>query len=305
MQLILPQGRERPETWKPADKLGDDEAVDQFIRRKKSFPYCGRLIAMPSNRDPMTGNRSQRTWDYPIETSVDFPAMPDSIELARQAEYYVWNNMLMPDGVHQYKYTAPLVIPFSFRLHAFDEEFCPEGALTLLKLGARLHAFILPINTNKEDVTLEAEVPSAQVEPSKNDKDKEAQAEANQGLGIAGQGKDRIFNPVTLRLEIIFTTNDGPGIACTGYVKSVNVKFNGPWLRGPDESTNLPSSGDFSFEFVHRPGHYNTLGFEYAHNTGKSSKYLGKQPQAYAHVVKQFLFNTRHLSKVGSYTGFR
>lgn len=285
-----------------------NEAVDQFIRRKKSFPYCGRLIAMPSNRNELTGDRSQRTWDYPIETSVDFPAMPDSIELARQAEYFVWNNMLMPDGVHQYKFTSPLVIPFSFKLHAFDEEFCPEGALTLLKLAARLHAFILPVNPTKEDILLTAEMPAsaqAATTPPKDATSQEAKAEANEGFAIRGDKQDRIFNPVTLRLEIIFTTNDGPGIACTGYVKSVSVKLNGPWLRGPDESTNLPSSGDFSFDFVHRPGHYNTLGFQHAQNTSSDKRTLGGQPQAYAHVVKQYFYNTRHLAKTGSYTGFR
>jgi hypothetical protein len=301
--INLPQGRERPEQWTTdMTPYNSENPVDEFIRRKKSFPYCGRLIALPTSANVL----SKKTFDFLVETSVDFPAMPDSIELARQAEYYVLNSMLTPDGVHQYKWTTPLVIPFSFRLHAFDEEFCPEGALTLLKLAARLHAFILPINLGKDDVEIQAQIPGAPAAPGNDATNQESRAESTEPIALGGfENVDRIYNPVTLRLEIIFTKSEGPGIACTGYIKSVNVKLNGPWMRGPEDSTNLPTSADFSFEFVHRPGHYNTLGFQYAMGQAKPGSDLRSQPQAFAHTVKSFFYNTRHLAKVPSYAGFR
>ena len=106
-------------------------------QRSQSTASCGRLIAMESGCtqgfDPFTG-----TTDY---LKINFPCMPDSIELARSAEYMVVPSQVMPDGLHQYKWTNPLVIPFSFKLHAFDEEFCPNGALSLLETVALLHSF--------------------------------------------------------------------------------------------------------------------------------------------------------------------
>ena len=106
-------------------------------QRSQSTASCGRLIAMESGCtqgfDPFTD-----TTDY---LKINFPCMPDSIELARSAEYMVVPSQVMPDGLHQYKWTNPLVIPFSFKLHAFDEEFCPNGALSLLETVALLHSF--------------------------------------------------------------------------------------------------------------------------------------------------------------------
>jgi hypothetical protein len=227
------------------------------------------------------------------QTSIDFPAMPDSIELARSADYQVLSNVILPDGVHQYKGTRPLEIPFSFRLHSFDEDFCPHGAYSLLQLSARLHSFILPIDTSggKSSITAKAGVPDSNTEGQQ-----EAKAVApDGGIGFAHIGGEKIFNPVTLRLELIFTGQTTPGIACTGYVREVNVKLNGPWLRGPGKSSNLPSSGDFSFIFVHRPGHGNRFNID--------SKNLDLQPQAYADTVKEKLYNTRSLVQVANYQG--
>jgi hypothetical protein len=80
---------------------------------------------------------------------INFPSMPDSIELARQAEYKVRTSFLMPDGIHVYKWTEPLIIPFSFGLHHSDAEYCgDEGPLALMKLAAKFESLVLPINNN-------------------------------------------------------------------------------------------------------------------------------------------------------------
>ena len=80
--------------------------------------------------------------------SFDFPSMPDVVELARSADYYVNYSPVMPDGMHQYRGTKPLEIPLAFKLHAMDRTFCPYGALTLLQLAARLHSFVLPLTSD-------------------------------------------------------------------------------------------------------------------------------------------------------------
>jgi hypothetical protein len=56
----------------------------------------------------------------------------------------------MADGIHYYKGVRPLDIPFSFRLHAFDKDFCPNGVYTMLQLAGRLHAMALPIDTGEK-----------------------------------------------------------------------------------------------------------------------------------------------------------
>jgi hypothetical protein len=263
--------------------------VDATLRRPASFPFSGRLIALPTSRSLAVG----QTLDLIDQISIDFPAMPDSIELARSAEYQVLSNVILPDGVHQYKGTRPLEIPFSFRLHAFDQDYCPNGSYSLLQLAARLHSFILPIDTSGGNVSITAQ---AGVSASNTEGQQEAKAVApDGGLGFAHIGGEKIFNPVTLRLELIFTGQTTPGIACTGYVREVNVKLNGPWLRGPGKSSNLPSSGDFSFVFVHRPGHGNRFNI----NTTN----LDTQPQAYAQTVKEKFYNTRSLVQVANYQG--
>jgi hypothetical protein len=263
--------------------------TDATIRRPASFPFSGRLIALPTSRSLAVG----QSLDLIDQISIDFPAMPDTIELVRSAEYQVLSNVILPDGVHQYKGTRPLEIPFSFRLHSFDQDYCPNGAYTLLQLAARLHSFILPIDTSGGNVSITAK---AGVSPSNTEGQQEAKAVApDGGIGFNHIGGEKIFNPVTLRLELIFTGQTTPGIACTGYVREVSAKLNGPWLRGPGKSSNMPSSGDFSFIFVHRPGHGNRFNI----NTTN----FDSQPQAYANTVKEKLYNTRSLVQVANYQG--
>jgi hypothetical protein len=263
--------------------------IDATIRRPASFPYSGRLIALPTSRSLAVG----QSLDLLDQISIDFPAMPDSIDLVRSADYQVLSNVILPDGVHQYKGTKPLEIPFSFKLHSFDQDFCPNGAFTLLQLAARLHSFILPIDTSGGNAEIHAKAPAP--EGNTDDQQQAKAVSPDGGLGFTHVGGEKIFNPVTLRLELIFTGQTTPGIACTGYVREVSVKLNGPWLRGPGKSSNLPSSGEFGFVFVHRPGHGNRFSI----NTGN----FDLQPQAYANVVKEKLYNTRSLVQVANYQG--
>lgn len=265
--------------------------TDATIRRPSSYPYSGRLIALPSSRSLAVG----QTLDLHDQISIDFPAMPDSIELTRSAEYTVLSNMILPDGVHQYKGTRPLEIPFSFRLHAFDEAFCPNGSYTLLQLAARLHSLILPIDTSGGKTTITAK---AGTTSGNTESEQEARAVApDGGLGFTADlaAKQNVFNPVTVLLQLIFTEQNSPGISAIGYIREVSVKLNGPWLRGPGKSSNLPSSGDFSFTFVHRPGHGNAFNLQ--------STDFDLQPQAYANTVKERFYNTRSLVQVANYQG--
>lgn len=264
--------------------------TDATIRRPKSFPFSGRLIALPTSNSLEVG----RSLDLSDAISIDFPAMPDSIELTRSTEYFVQNSVFMPDGIHQYKGTKALEIPFSFSLHSYDEDFCPNGAYTLLQLAARLHSFTLPIDGGDGDTAIFAK--AGDQNTSNHEGSQEARAASpDGGLGFTHIGGEKIFMPVTCRLELIFTDHDAPGIACTGYVREVSVKLRGPWLRGPGKSSNLPSSADFSFVFVHRPGHGNSFNI----NTTE----FDLQPQAYAQTVKKNFYNTRHLVQAANYKG--
>jgi len=268
---------------------------DSLIRRAKSFPTCGRLIAMPTT--------SSLDINLDNEVSIDFPAMPDSIELNRSANYTVHPNFFLPDGIHQYKHTEPLQIQISFRLHAFDQEFCPKGALTLLEVAARLHSFILPIHSGPGAVDISAQMPPAEGATADTtthmDSSEQRSAQAEGRPEVMEQGASNISAPVTCRLEVLLVDKESFAIAATGYLKEVSAKLQGPWLRGPGSAFNLPSAGDFSFTFVHRPGHGNSFNFK----STEAGSTLGQQPQAYAHTVKNKFYNTRSLA-VANYAGF-
>lgn len=269
------------------------------IRRNEDL-LCGRLVAMPSTRTKTQLERIlDNTRGFQNIISIDFPAMPDSIELARSADYYVNYNIVMPDGIHQYKGTKPLEIPISFRLHAMDSQYCKKGALTLLQLAARLHSFVLPISTFSGAFQI---APKAD-KPTSNDVS-QVQANASQDtvFGVTGANNSKtggIFSPVTCWLHLMWTAADQPGISCVGYVREVKVQFNGPWLRGPNKSFNLPTSADFSFVFIHRPGHNNSQ----ATSTSQFPPTIAESGQAFADNVNSKLYNTRDLVYAANYQG--
>ena len=269
--------------------------ADVNIRRDEQL-LCGRLVALPP-APPQVTQDTAKQWGYKNVISIDFPAMPDVIELARSADYVVSAALPVPDGIHVYKATKPLEIPINFRIHAYDKQYCKKGALTLLQLGARLHSFVLPINTFGNGIRLVPTAATTQIPPGggqATQPDTQAVANSDVRYQVAGANAGSvggIYAPVTCWLHLMWIAENQPGISAVGYVREVSVKFNGPWLRGPNSSFNLPSSADFSFVFIHRPGHGNALRYV-ASEFPTSSAQTG---QAFADDVRDKLYNTRDL----------
>lgn len=269
------------------------------LQRKRTYPYGGRLIVLESGRttgfDPFAGLSSF--------VAINFPSMPDSVELSRSVEYLVVNNQVMPDGIHQYKSTQPLSIPMSFKLHSFDKDFCPQGALSLLQVSALLHSFSLPISGSGTGTTVQVTASQTQpgAAPSNQTDSKVGRAQTTDSpYSVTPESGSDFAPPVTLRLELMFVDENSPGIICTGYIKDVRVRLIGPWLRGPGRSSNLPTSAEYEFTFVHVPGYGN--GFNLAANTVNPDATLA---QAFADDVRQKFYNTRDLTLISgnSYKG--
>src|SRR5512143_749927 len=278
--------------------------ADVSIRRNEEL-LCGRLVAMPSSTTKTQLNRIlDSTRGFQNIISIDFPRIPDTLELARSADYYVNYNIVMPDGIHQYKGTKPMEIPISFKLHSMDQQYCKKGALTLLQLAARLHSFVLPISTFTGAFQIAPKADDPNAKSGKNDVAQvEAKSDQETVFAVTGANNSKtggIFSPVTCWLHLMWTSNDQPGISCVGYVREVKVQFNGPWLRGPNNSFNLPTSADFSFVFIHRPGHNNSQ----ATSTSQFPPTIAESGQAFADNVKQKLYNTRDLVYAANYQGF-
>jgi hypothetical protein len=274
---------------------------DETIRRDERL-LCGRLVALPSTGGDLLKSFSENAGFQNI-ISIDFPAMPDVVELARTADYKVNYNMVLPDGIHQYTGTKPLEIPISFKLHAFDKQYCKHGARTLLQLAARLHSFVLPISSFDKNASISARVPeTGETSGKSNDAQQQAAASQETVWEVSGTGNKNgaIFSPITCFLHLMYIGANDPGISAIGYVRDVNVKLSGPWLRGPDNSFNLPSSAEYSFTFVHRPNHNNSTSYTSSQNPVS----IAEGGQAYADTVKDRLFNTRDLVQAANYQGF-
>lgn len=276
---------------------------DENIRRDEAL-LCGRLVALPSSTTLEQLKVMGDNAGFRNVISIDFPAMPESIELVRSAEYLVSSNIVMPDGIHQYKGTKPMDIPVSFRLHSMDQQYCKKGALTLLQLAARLHSFILPVSTFKRGTIVAPRAKDMNPKENGGKPDDGTLNEAATKEDVyevqSGGQPGGIFNPVTCWLHLMWVGNDQPGISCIGYVREVKVKFNGPWLRGPGNSFNLPTSADFDFTFVHRPGHGNNTSY----TDSAFPPTVADSGQAYADDVKDKFYNTRDLVHAANYQGF-
>lgn len=276
--------------------------VKNTMQITRGQAYKAKLVAMPTTTRILRGS-DKELWGSADKQglAIEFPAMPDTIELARSAEYVVLQSPFLPDGYHQYQGTRPLEMPVSFRLHSFDSTYCKQGALTLLQIAARLHSFVLPI-TNEANVMAQATKPertAGQTEEGKLEKNSETGGVPWTTYGADSKSSANVYPPVTCWLHLIWADEGLPGISCVGYVKDVRVVLHGPFLKGPRGAFNLPSSGEFSFTFVHRPGHNNDFG---ASSTGKQQR-IGAQTSAYATDVRDYLYNTRHLVYVASYKG--
>jgi len=232
---------------------------------------------------------------------LNFPSMPDSIELARKAVYATHPLYLSPDGaVAWYQYTEPLRIPFSFKLHAFDHEYCPQGALTLLDIAAKLHSMILPIGERGTSTTATKIAGPSKAGPSTKKSTSEqslslsADDPASRSFSITSDASTaNVRPPVAVMLDLIYAGSDAPGVSCVGYLDEVKVALNGPWLTPPGSGNmNLPTSIGASFVFVHRPSHTNT------------SEAAQVSVSALADDVKDRLYNTLHLVNTVSYQSY-
>lgn len=303
------------------------------VKRAKNYPWCGRLIVLQSmNANSLNDANSATNFDG--YAAINFPSMPEVIELARRADYDVRTPQFFPDGIHTYQGTSVQEIPISFKLHAFDQEYCKLGALTLMQLAASLQALILPLTPKQAAIPVgpSAQAPSQlsnQIQPLSFGQARSSALALVAGLvppvqssplpgqvsppppaAVTDQSTSALqqnasigsqtsqtgtlptgvtgYAPVTCLLELIRTDVRGPGIVCVGYVKDVDVKLFGPFMKGPGLSHNLPSRGEFAFTFVHQPDHT---------NAGVVSGAGGKQSsqQAYAQTVQDRLYNTANL----------
>lgn len=262
--------------------------TQKVLRRKR---LAGQLRSLSHASDPvhdyLNGARSIAN-----AIVVNIPSMPDTIDLVRSARYKVTSHFAAPDGIHLYQGTDPLEIPFSFELHAFDEEYCDQGAMSLLQIGAWLHALALPIDVRNRAAisarTLGASANENGADNSDSGIDKRSN-ETQVSLNIDQNSPLPTF-PVACKLDLIYTGDRSPGISCVGYVKEVKVTLKGPWLNTPNPLHHgLPSSAEYSFTFVHRPGHTNNfLTSEFS--AGNFD--LGVQLNAYADNIKNEFYNT-------------
>jgi len=239
---------------------------------------------------------------------VNFPNLPDEIDLMRTSEWRVTQSPLLPDGFHMYDHTSPLELPFTFKIHAFDD-YSVNGAETILQIAAKLHALQLPIINSKQTGKITRD--SGSVPDSATDSAKEAKGTApnkpQEELGSTfavennSYGTNYFFPPAcVLNLMVGSGGPSALGICCIGYVKNVSTKLKGPWLNSgrADVNRNLPSMGEFSFTFVHAPSYTNSLNFD------GDNKLLTAQVGAYR--MKQSFYNTIDiLSEAGVDVGYK
>ena len=270
----------------------------------------GRLVSLSSTNDGVADYlSSNRSNEASSSTVIAFPSMPEVVELAREAEYRQTSAPYTPDGIHLYKKTNPLTIPISFSLH-YQDPFCSQGGLSLLLIAAKLHSLILPINNSADrsniGVTVDKYYPSAATgvtgtgKPPTPSKDASPPATINEESiafnNDSGQASTSFPPACLLDLISVGDRNGAPGIRCYGYVKSVNAKLKGPWMRGaieygPDGIRNVPTSADFSFIFVHAPGFSNYFGGT------ASSPFKLSGLSAFAQDVLGNLYNTVPLTQ--------
>jgi hypothetical protein len=197
---------------------------------------------------------------------INFPSMPEEIDLSRVAEYTVHSNQALPDGFHVYKQTAPLELQLSFELSAFDREYVLDGPIGLLTIGAKLHSLTLPIlQSVGGGATVDLTVPSRPAgEPKKDGSEAglEGRAENSNQTGSASEFSTQapFYFPPACLLDLVVGYSDGPGIRCVGYVSRVSVKLKGPWLTSSTNAfKNLPSKARYEFTFVHAPSYSNSF----------------------------------------------
>ncbi len=282
--------------------------------RRRTYAVLRSLVAMTRDSVGVAGATESRG-----QIVINFPTMPDSIELSRRVNYYnAVKSPITPDGFHVYESTDPLSIPITFTLNAYDDDFCTEqfGPLILLTMAAKLHALAMPIRSGDRNTRL-ASAPSVAASDVPNGAS-DAQVRSNTlriGTGdfTSSPALDHFFFPPACALQVIMgqvgggtgltdASNSGSlGLNCVGFVSDVRVVFKGPWLQGSfsdDGARNLPTEAEFSFTFVHQPGYTNNvLGANFTNDGGPSLI------TTTALDIYQRLYNTIDISNNVSYAG--
>lgn len=271
----------------------------QPIRREETNLY-GRLVAIPTTNLQLEFASNA----YANAVSIDFPCLPEVIELARETEYFVTSSPVLPDGLHQYRSTKPMEIPIEFKLHMNDESYCKKGALTLLEIAARLHSFTLPVSksgANSQVNLSAAQVSAPDSKGQGTDAATQSSAESPLKWKVEGDSADDMpYPPVTCWLNLMWTNADAPGISCIGYVRNARIRLKKPWLRGKNGAFNLPSAAEYSFTFVHAPNYSNDFSLQ----NSDYNPALGIQQNAMATHVRDKFYNTRAINTSVQYKGF-
>ena len=225
------------------------------------------------------------------QIKINFPSMPEEIILARQSEFFVNSFQTLPDGFHIFKQTNPLEIPLSFELHSMDREYANQGPRTLLQIAAKLHAVLLPIIRSRASL-IKAAAPDNAGTGDDSVRQRSQTPSDTSGDWQSG-AQDIFYGPVPCILDLISSVDDGPGIRCVGYVKSVSVSLRGPWLTsygsaGGGMYRNLPTSAKYDFVFVHAPSYTNVLNNQFGNQVSLV--------QAGSADVLQNFYNTLALS---------
>ncbi len=292
-------------------------------RRRRTYAVLRSLVNVAKVTD--TGALDQRSIlagedEAAGQIVINFPTMPETIELARRANYYnAVRSPITPDGFHVYESTEPLTIPVTFNLSAFDDDYCPAefGPLILLSIAAKLHALALPIAASPGARTQNL-APVQAAAPVPNGSSEAELKGIRVGTGVyQAPSTGNFYFPPACALQIIMAqvgggvgqpqaSNDGVrslGINCMGFVSDVRVVFKGPWLQGSfsnDGARNMPSSAEFSFTFVHQPGYTNNvLGSNFSGNKNQSPALITTT----ARDIYNRLYNTIDISNSVTYAG--
>lgn len=261
-------------------------------RRPQTYAVLKSLVNVDTAAPTDSGTLPGQT-ESSGQIVINFPCLPDTIDLMRRANYTnALPSPVTPDGLHLYNHTEPLAIPVSFSINGFDRDYCQDyGPVMLLSIAAKLHALTMPLHRGGLlSVTPLAETvtPQAGGEAVSEPQMRQAANNSFEANGVifnnptrfdaSGRSTGAAFAyPPPCSLNIMMAqlggsqgsvkqSNDGVrslGINCIGFITDVRVSLRGPWLQGSfgsDGIRNMPSSAEFSFTFVHQPGHSNVIG---------------------------------------------
>ena len=252
------------------------------------------LVSLTTNNSNFNDPSFSSQDDNGQRVIINFPAMPETLELSRVANYETLQSAIAPDGLHFYKWTDPMKIPLKFSLSCHDDDYCNgDGPYALLRIAANLHALTMPIvYGNQTSVVGLNAAPKTGTQyltsGASGGTSGQAPDQANAASGSASQTNnssnyvDFYFPPACL-LSISLAANVSSqstlGVFCVGFVERVNTVLRGPWLQGDfgnsafggtqGQLRNLPSFIDCEFTFVNQPGYTNDFK-GYVDKSGKS-----------------------------------